>query len=182
MQLISRMMHVVAGAMLLIVLIVFGLAEAEAAPPLSDCRSIAKVCVEPDETRRINGQDVHAACWRWKDTWNCARPRPHETQCTNVKRSRSCSRTGRTCVSRTDGVCEKWRVTWHCTAKQRNPGQATLTSERYRIRSDQIVSGCTAQENRQDCRRVRRDCISGRHPQFQRAGCHAKLLAMARYL
>ena len=118
---------------------------AGAAPGLSDCRSLAKVCVEPNQTRRVGGHDVHAACWKWKDTYDCARPKPIRTDCGYLARDRYCSKTGRTCIRSKDGVCERYRVTWHCTAKPSYAGRATLTSERYRIRSERLVSACTAQ-------------------------------------
>lgn len=132
-----------------------------AAPSLSDCRSIAKVCVEPDQTRKIGQFKVHAACWKWKDTYDCARPRPHRTDCTYLKRHRACSKTGKTCISQKDGVCERYRITWHCTAKPGYSGRATLTYEHYRIRSERLVSRCRAQEARADCRRTGQRCVSG---------------------
>lgn len=134
---------------------------AYAAPSLSDCRSLAKVCVEPDQTRKIGQFMVHAACWKWKDTYDCARPRPHRSDCSYLKRRSYCSKTGRTCIQTKDGVCERYQVRWHCTAKPSYAGRARLTSERYRIRSEKLVSSCTAQENRQDCRRTNQTCVSG---------------------
>ena len=149
------------GLMLAAFAAVASLSPVEAAPGLSDCRSLAKVCVEPNQTRRINGHNVHAACWKWKDTYDCARPKPIRTDCGYLTRDRYCAKTGRTCIRSKDRVCERYRVAWHCTAKPWYAGRATLTSERYRIRSERLVSACTAQERRRDCRRTTQRCVLG---------------------
>ena len=133
-----------------------------AAPSLADCRPLAKVCVEPNQTRRVGGHDVHAACWKWKDTWDCAQapPAPHRLQLSGAQPLLREDRQDLHLGAK-DGVCERYRVTWHCTAKPSYAGRATLTSERYRIRSERLVSACTAQERRRDCRRTGQRCVRG---------------------
>lgn len=126
----------------------------QGAPALSDCRKIGSLCIEPAATRRVGAFDVQAGCWKWQDTYDCARPLPLKTDCASLAASPVCTKTGQTCVSMKEGVCARYRLNWHCTAKPIDAGDATLTSERYRIVSEKIIDSCGTQNERPDCKEV----------------------------
>lgn len=136
--------------------------EARASLSISgmSCTKTSSECIEGAETRQIDGVPVHKECWKHRASYQCRRSGSN-TSCQSLIRSPHCSRTTQTCVQERHGVCVQRRINWHCTEKLTNPGRARLTSQKYKIVSDRIVSGCQGQERRGDCARREQSCISG---------------------
>jgi conjugal transfer mating pair stabilization protein TraN len=77
------------------------------------CTRISETCVEPRETRTINGQEITRDCWRYQAQFDCA----SSTAVNDCKplADRGCSQTSSRCVERlTDGQCSLYEQTYAC--------------------------------------------------------------------
>ncbi|QTR51560.1 conjugal transfer protein TraN [Candidatus Thiothrix anitrata] len=89
----------------------------------STCTLAEHKCVEPAETRNINGKDIYKDCWAWEDTYTCLGNRMNT--CDDLE-AKGCKRQNAdTCVERIpNGTCQVWDVAYTC----KTPG-ATRTIE-----------------------------------------------------
>ena len=78
------------------------------------CALLAEICVEPAETRVIDGVSVTRDCWRWEKNYQCAALGGVVDDCAVPA---GCTLSDSTCLS-TDNVtgeCRTWEHTYACT-------------------------------------------------------------------
>lgn len=79
------------------------------------CLQRSETCVEPAETRLIDGIPVHRDCWRYDVGYQCATGETREEPYCQELRDRACSQVDATCVSTLpDGSCHEYRQTYRC--------------------------------------------------------------------
>lgn len=82
----------------------------------ASCAKTGSICVEPAETRKINGADVYEDCWRYQDTYSC-RSASAINNCQPL-RDKGCGQVGSTCVSTgADGACLMADYVYSCPDK-----------------------------------------------------------------
>ena len=88
------------------------------------CTLAEHKCVEPAETRNINGKDIYKDCWAWEDTYTCLGNRMNT--CDDLE-AKGCKRQNAdTCVERIpNGTCQVWDVAYTC----KTPGGTTTTED-----------------------------------------------------
>ena len=107
-----------------------------AAPDLQNCQRIGQVCVEVDQTRIVGGFPVHAACWEWKDTYDCDRQNPQnqcaalEAQPAYVQGGTGCHKTRQSCDDARDGFCHEYTDRWVCTGAYSKVGDGATSTYR----------------------------------------------------
>lgn len=83
-----------------------------------DCNKVGEVCVQPAETRTIDGVEIFKECWRYEDSYQCVGPNWVDN-CQEI--SDACTETGRTCLSRdSGGSCTAETIEFDC------PDQTTI--------------------------------------------------------
>lgn len=78
----------------------------------------AETCLEPEETRIIEGVEVHRACWRYQGDYLCGAggTTEEEPYCAEL-RERGCTQTGSLCLTRDgEGRCTEYEQTFRCPA------------------------------------------------------------------
>lgn len=89
----------------------------------STCTLAEHQCVEPGETRTINGLAVTKDCWAWEDTYTCLGNRLNT--CEDLEAKGCAKQSSDTCLDRLpNGTCQVWDVAYLC----KTPG-ATHTRE-----------------------------------------------------
>ena len=89
----------------------------------STCTLAEHQCVEPGETRTINGLAVTKDCWAWEDTYTCLGNRLNT--CEDLEAKGCTKQSSDTCLDRLpNGTCQVWDVAYLC----KTPG-ATHTRE-----------------------------------------------------
>lgn len=77
-----------------------------------DCNKVGEICIEPAETRTINGLEVYRDCWRYEDSYQCVGPN-FVDNCQDI--SDACTESGRTCLSRdSSGNCTAETIEYDC--------------------------------------------------------------------
>ncbi|WP_137923876.1 conjugal transfer protein TraN [Cupriavidus sp. 2SB] len=85
------------------------------------CTLASHKCVEPAETRVINGLPVYKSCWRWQDDYACIDPTP-KNDCQEYI-DKGCKKLDEVCIESTDPVgCVMKQITYKCVTKE---GQTT---------------------------------------------------------
>lgn len=85
-----------------------------------ECEKLSEICVEPDETRIINGLAVTRACWRYAARFRCATGETQEEPYCQELRDRGCSQVDSVCTERlADGSCSEHEQTYRCRASAR---------------------------------------------------------------
>lgn len=96
------------------------------------CVLDTQTCVEPGETRNINGLDVYKDCWRWAKEYRCAVPDPM-SPCQALDADANCTVKATTCDQ----------------ASTLLPGGCLLTTKTYECvvsaEPDQTVTDCSGQ-------------------------------------
>lgn len=83
------------------------------------CTLEAETCVEPGETRNINGLDVTKPCWKWERNYNCAVQ--NVSECAALDADPTCTMTSTTCVDQySQSVCGVVDKTYSCTTGSGN--------------------------------------------------------------
>ncbi len=82
--------------------------------PFPDCEEpTPKVCLQPAETRVINGYPVTRACWQWRRDFACLNP-GFDATC-GPRASANCTHTGDTCLQYSvDGKCAITSEAYSC--------------------------------------------------------------------
>lgn len=100
-----------------------------AARPAS-CVKTGSVCLEPAETRKVNGADVYLACWRYEDAYDC-RSDSTVSNCAPL-RDAGCSQLGSNCVSlAADGSCLLASYRYRCPDQPASQIQQTVCSDAF---------------------------------------------------
>ena len=125
------------------------------ADPISNpaCTVAQEVCVEPAETRVINGLSVFKPCWKYERTYTCT-VAGGANYCAPIAATAGCAQTGSTCIDfGTDGNCIASEATYRCDDLLSNPLPANVTflNTAYTIVTDQINNQCTSPENNPAC-------------------------------
>ena len=108
-----------------------------AAPNLNNCQLIGQVCLEADTTHIVDGFPIHAACWEWKDTYDCDRQNP-QNQCAALEAQSArvqiggtgCRKTLQTCNDERDGFCHQYTDRWICTGSYTQEGNGAVSTYR----------------------------------------------------
>ncbi len=84
----------------------------------------ADVCIDGPATKRVDGQDVTRACWKYQRTFSCASGAPLN-ECAPLAAS-GCTPAASTCtqMNAATGVCEVFQDTYNCPV----PAQTTTTA------------------------------------------------------
>ncbi|MDH5179522.1 MAG: conjugal transfer protein TraN [Gammaproteobacteria bacterium] len=79
------------------------------------CTSPKLTCLEPAETRTIDGIDVYRDCWRYEKQFECAAPSTVEEDYCAVLRNQGCTQIGSQCTGTLpNGLCESFEQTYQC--------------------------------------------------------------------
>lgn len=79
------------------------------------CVQQSQTCVEPAETRRVDGIEVYRDCWRYDVSYRCATGETREEPYCQELRERGCSQVNSTCVDTLpDGSCYEYQQTYRC--------------------------------------------------------------------
>ena len=79
------------------------------------CVQQSQTCVEPAETRLIDGIEVYRDCWRYDVSYRCATGETREEPYCQELRERGCSQVNSTCVDTLpDGSCYEYQQTYRC--------------------------------------------------------------------
>ncbi|WP_080034391.1 conjugal transfer protein TraN [Pseudomonas syringae] len=88
------------------------------------CFLASHICVEPAETRIINGLPVHKDCWKYKDDYSCIDRTP-KNDCQPLI-DKGCKKLDESCIESTDPFgCVMKQITYSCITKQ-----GTTTTEK----------------------------------------------------
>ncbi|WP_018079394.1 conjugal transfer protein TraN [Thiobacillus denitrificans] len=94
----------------------------------NNCVLDTQTCLEPAETRNINGLDVYKDCWRWDKTYRCVVPDP-SSPCQTLESDPNCTLKDTTCdqvSSLLPGGCALTTKTFDCLVSS-DPDQ-TITN------------------------------------------------------
>ena len=84
---------------------------------LKNCVIEHEQCLEPAETRNINGKDVHKECWKWDRKYYC-KQNSFIDECKELKEK--CKEKSRECIHKNEkGDCEHWDVNFECEEESR---------------------------------------------------------------
>ena len=83
-------------------------------PKIKDtyCQIAKERCIEPAETRNINGKDVYKDCWRWDRKYAC-RTNTKIDECKEL-RERGCIQKSKECIHNQEGRCDHYIVEYEC--------------------------------------------------------------------
>jgi conjugal transfer mating pair stabilization protein TraN len=108
----------------------FGLILSAAAASSAPCVKTGSVCVEPAETRRVNGADVHLDCWRYQDSYTC-RSADAIGNCQPL-RDAGCGQVGSSCVSTdADSTCLMANYVYSCPVTPASTTQTTVCDDSF---------------------------------------------------
>lgn len=98
-------------------------AECEAPANNPHCSVTEKTCIEGEETRNINGLDVHKACWKWDYKYSCQ----SDVQYSNCEQlEENCTYKSKSCFSQNEqGECMASERSYQC---EEETGDTTATS------------------------------------------------------
>ncbi len=77
---------------------------------LPECKPISELCVEPKETRTINGIPTTLDCWKYEVIHKCDLP-------DNCEQYAECQESKRECSLKQNGVCIEEEITKKCSTK-----------------------------------------------------------------
>lgn len=127
------------------------------------CTVGAEICVEPGETRVINGLAVYRPCWRYEREYTCT-VTGGANYCAPIAAQSSCSQTASTCVEYgTNGQCIATQAIYRCDNQLDNPlpPNVTYLDTVYTIVSEAINNQCTDPENNPNCSILTEQCAEG---------------------
>ena len=79
------------------------------------CAQPTRICLEPAETRLIDGIEVYRDCWRYEKNYECAAPSTTEEDYCAELRNRGCTQIGSRCTGTlANGLCESYEQTYQC--------------------------------------------------------------------
>ena len=117
------------------------------------CTIATEVCVEPGETRVINGLPVYKPCWKYERTYTCT-VAGGANYCAPIAATAGCAQSGTTCIEYgTNGACIATEATYRCDNAVGDPlpPNVTFLNNVYTIVSDTINNGCSTQEGNAGC-------------------------------
>ncbi len=90
-----------------------------------DCTFISSECIDNQQSKTINGKEVHRACWREKLNFICQLP--NASDCPYIK-SKNCDLISKVCLKEGPYGCNLWELTFKCYSKtiERNIGVTEL--------------------------------------------------------
>lgn len=80
------------------------------------CEITSEECVEPSETRNINGKDVFKECWRYNRKYQC-RTDTKVNECKALV-EKGCKEITRDCIHNEENRCEHYVVEYECENKK----------------------------------------------------------------
>ena len=79
------------------------------------CAQPTRTCLEPAETRVIDGIEVYRDCWRYERNYECAAPSTTQEDYCAQLRDRGCAQIGSRCTGTlNNGLCESFEQTYQC--------------------------------------------------------------------
>lgn len=93
------------------------------------CVQDEEVCIEPAETRNINGLDVTKTCWKWERSYTCGTY--SSAQCADLQSDPYCTETSSSCVDvhPTTGICLVYDKQFTCTDPNSGGTQSQTTCQ-----------------------------------------------------
>ena len=79
------------------------------------CEVTEENCLEKEETRNINGKEVHKECWKWDRKYNC-RTDTKVSECKALQ-DQGCRELTRECIHQEGDRCEHYVVQYECDNK-----------------------------------------------------------------
>ena len=128
---------------------------APCADPASNpsCTLAAEVCVEPAETRNINGLNVYKSCWKYERSYTCT-VAGGANYCAPVASTPGCTQVDSSCIETgVGGVCIASESKYQCDNTLANPlpTNVTFLNNAYTIVKDAVVDQCTAPATNPSC-------------------------------
>lgn len=77
------------------------------------CEVTSETCLQPKETRNINGKDVYKDCWKWDRKYQC-RTDTAVNECALLSSDKDCREISRECIHQEEGRCEHYVVRFEC--------------------------------------------------------------------
>lgn len=118
------------------------------------CKLAQNICVEPGETRMINGMPVTKDCWRWEETYSCITQNYHN-YCTPLRQESTCREINNKCLSTSwDGSCNEYERQYRCDNKEGEPlpPHVEFVNYEYTIIKDNIdASQCEPNKADSNC-------------------------------
>lgn len=117
------------------------------------CTVAAETCVEPGETRMINGLPVYRPCWRYERSYTCT-VAGGANYCGPIAAEPGCTQAIATCVDYgVNGDCIATQATYRCDNQLGNPlpPNVTYLETAYTIVSESINNQCTEPETNPAC-------------------------------
>ncbi len=141
--------------MLALLALVYGSGIAHAA----ECRKLSETCVEPNQTRLINGVNVFRACWRYTAQYECVEPNAID-HCSQLL-PHGCWQLNSTCsVVAFNGDCLEFTNVYRCPNEFVPPLPNTTHVNTVRtITKDIINDGCAAHSANPFCQQDSETCI-----------------------
>jgi len=123
-----------------------------------ECRKSGTICVEGEATKTINGAQIHKACWRFQDTYDCVEENVIDN-CAPLKTAAGCVQTNSVCKERAfNGDCLIYTNTYSCVDEQPpNPGIKLLDSS-YTITKDELGEQCKSLAENPNCSKTGSVC------------------------
>ncbi|MBR9871466.1 MAG: conjugal transfer protein TraN [Gammaproteobacteria bacterium] len=80
----------------------------------TNCSLISNECMEPGETRNINGLDVYRDCWRYRKVYECLGDQKND--CETLEAATNCNQLSESCKhTSTSGLCTLTERQYQCT-------------------------------------------------------------------
>jgi conjugal transfer mating pair stabilization protein TraN len=110
------------------------------------CTLASEVCVEPAETRNINGLAVYKSCWKYERSYTCS-VAGGANYCAPVAATPGCTLVDSSCIETgTNGACIASESRYRCDNTLDNPlpPNVTFLNNVYTIVKDEVRDQCTA--------------------------------------
>lgn len=93
----------------------------------AECIKTGTICLEPNQTRNVNGTNITKDCWRYEDTYQCTTSVAGEKSCDPLVNKLGCGQTFTKCLE-TDinGQCIKFTRDFSCSTDLKKDYQGTL--------------------------------------------------------
>ena len=83
----------------------------------AECVKTGSICVEPNQTRNINGTSVTKECWRYEDTYQCTTAISGQKSCDPLFNKTGCGQSFTNCLeSDINGQCIKFTRDFSCSS------------------------------------------------------------------
>lgn len=135
---------------------------AACADPASNpaCTMATEVCVEPAETRNINGLDVYKSCWKYERSYTCT-VAGGANYCAPVAATPGCTLVDSNCIDTgTNGACIASETRYRCDNTLDNPlpPNVTFLNNAYTIVKDEVKDQCTTPGTDPACKLLTEVC------------------------